>query len=214
METREVHVYVFDTLADWEVGHAIAQLNTPIDPAARGRYRVRSVGATRAPVRTSGGLTITPDLALKELEPARSAMLILPGGDSWESGGNLEALDKARAFVAAGVPVAAICGATGGLARAGMLDACAHTSNAKEYLKYQPGYAGLARYRDEPAVRDRGIITASSTAPVAFAREIFAALELFRTPVLEAWYGLFSTGDARHYAALMQAISPVARPAP
>jgi len=208
METREAHVYVFDTLADWEVGYAIAQLNTPLDPAARGRYRVVSVGTTRAPVRTLGGLTITPDLALDEIDPARSALLILPGGNSWDAGGNLEAIDKARAFVTAGVPVAAICGATGGLARAGLLDACAHTSNAKEYLQYQPGYGGATRYREAPAVRDRGIITAGSTAPVEFAREIFAALELFRGPVLEAWYGLFSSGDARYYRALMQAISP------
>ena len=214
MQTRDVHVFVFDTLADWEAGYAIAQLNSPIDPAARGRYRVRSVGITRAPVRTVGGLTIVPDLAIEELDPARSAMLILPGGDTWESGGNLDALEKARAFVAAGVPIAAICGATGALARAGLLDTCAHTSNAKEYLQYQPGYGGLAHYREAPAVRDRSIITAGSTAPVAFAREIFAALELFRTPVLDAWYALFSTGEARHYYALMQAIGPEGRPAP
>ena len=79
MQPRNVHVYVFDTLADWEIGHALAQINTPIDPAEAGRYRVCSVGLSRAPVRTAGGLTIVPDLALHELQPHDSAMFILPG---------------------------------------------------------------------------------------------------------------------------------------
>ena len=47
----------------------------------------------------------------------------------------------ARRFLTAGVPVAAICGATYGLALEGLLDDRAHTSNAAEYLAYS-GYAG------------------------------------------------------------------------
>ena len=49
-------------------------------------------------------------------------------------GGNIEAVEVARVFLKAGVPVAAICGATAGLARGGLLDGCRHTSNSKEYL--------------------------------------------------------------------------------
>mgnify|MGYP003406910801 FL=1 len=81
----------------------------------------------------------------------------------------------------------------------------AHTSNALQYLEPQPGYQGAAHYVDAPAVTDRGIITAGSTAPVAFAREIFRALDLYSERVLSAWYGLFSTGEPRYYFELVQA---------
>jgi putative intracellular protease/amidase len=211
MQTRNVHVYVFDTLADWEVGHAIGYINTPEYQTQPGRYRTRSVGPTREPVTTIGGLKITPDLALADITPEDSAMLILPGGETWDRGGNAEAVELAKKFLAAGVPVAAICGATGGLARSGLLDDRAHTSNALQYLEYQPGYRGAANYREERAVRDKGLITAGSTASVDFARAIFETLEMYEKKVLDAWYGLFSTGDAKYFFALMQATHPQQR---
>ena len=49
-----------------------------------------------------------------------------------------------------GVPVAAICGATAGLARAGLLDQRNHTSDAAGYLA-ATGYAGGAHYVDRRA---------------------------------------------------------------
>ena len=90
-----------------------------------------------------GGLRISPDLALDELRPADSAMLILPGADTWLTGGNRPFAAKARDFLDAGVPVAAICGATAGLAAEGLLDDRRHTSNAAEFLA-GTGYGGAA----------------------------------------------------------------------
>lgn len=206
MQTRDVHVYVFDTLADWEAGYAIAQINQPEHQIRPGQYRVRSVGASHEPVRTAGGLAIVPDLTLDEVEPRNSALFILPGGNGWLPAGNQAALEKAEQFHRAGVPIAAICGATAGLARIGLLNDVAHTSNAAEFLTdFAPGYTGGARYREARVVSDRGIITAPGTAPVDFARAIFEALELYSKAVLEAWYGLFSTGEARFFHELMQA---------
>jgi len=49
------------------------------------------------------------------------------------------------------------------------------------------------------------LITASGIAPVDFAREIFAILDLYSPTVLAAWYGLFKTGDARYFWQLMAA---------
>jgi hypothetical protein len=86
-----------------------------------------------------------------------------------------------------------------------LLDARGHTSNAREYLAYQPGYGGAAHYREAKAVSDRGVITASATAPIDFAREIFVALDIYDKPVLDAWYALHSTGEARYFHALIQA---------
>ena len=91
------------------------------------------------------------------------------------------------------------------MARAGLLDDRRHTSNAAEYLA-ATGYKGAALYEEAHVVSDRGIITASSTAPVAFALAIFEALNLYTPEVRAAWSGLFSTGEARHYHALMAAL--------
>jgi putative intracellular protease/amidase len=101
------------------------------------------------------------------------------------------------------VPVAAICGATAGLARAGILDNVQHTSNARAYLE-ATGYQGAALYQDQLAVTDGNVITATSAAPLEFAYQIIKKLEVYTTETLEAWYGLFKTGDAAYYGALPQ----------
>lgn len=176
MEPQTVHLFVFDGLADWEAGHAVAGINTPAFQLRPGYYRVRTVGLDPQPVTTRGGIRVLPDTTLEALDPASSAMLILPGGDAWDQGGNTEAAQKARAFVAGGVPVAAICGATAGLARAGLLDDKRHTGNAREYLK-ATGYGGAALYSDEPAVTDGDLVTASGIAPVDFAYHILKATQ-------------------------------------
>lgn len=200
MQPQTVHLFVFHSLADWEPGYAVAGINNPAYQKHPGRYRVQTVGIG-GKVTTAGGITIVPDLPLEELDPAESAMLILPGGDVWDGAGIPAAVEKAREFLAAGVPVAAICGATSGLARGGLLDGVAHTSNAAEYLQ-ATGYGGAAHYRDEPAVADGNLITASGTMPLEFAREIFRKLELYEPRMLDAWYALFKTGDPSHFYAL------------
>ncbi len=128
-----VHLFVFDTLADWETGYAIAGINNPDAQANPGRYQIKTVGLTTEPVTTIGGVRILPDLTLDEVKP--DAMLILPGGEAWDEGKNGEILDLAKQCLKTGTPVAAICGATAGLARAGILDNKHHTSNALEYLQ-------------------------------------------------------------------------------
>lgn len=203
MTPKTVHLAVYDTLADWEVGAATAHINNGTWHREPGRYHIRTVGAGTEPVTTMGGMRILPDLALADLSPTDSAMLILPGADGWDSGDLGAFADKAREFTAAGVPVAAICGATFGLAAAGLLDDRAHTSNVAEYLAAS-GYAGGDQYTDEPAVTDRGIITANSTAPFEFAREVLAALNIYEPAVLDGWYRLFGQGDPAGYAVLAE----------
>jgi putative intracellular protease/amidase len=198
---EEVHLFVLNTMADWEPGFAIAHINRPI-PGMSSGFRVRTVGLDRTPVRSMGGLTIVPDLSLSEISPSGSAMLILPGADLWSDGSTDPALSMAKEFVAAGVPLAAICGATFGLARAGLLDDRLHTSNEPGWLA-SSGYAGAAHYVQEPAIEDGGVITASVTASLEFARLVLARLGIFSARALEAWYGLYKTGNPECYLQLM-----------
>ena len=91
-----------------------------------------------------GGARIVADVTLDELAPDDSAMLILPGADTWLSGDNQAFAKAARRFLEAGTPVAAICGATAGLAMEGLLDHRRHTSNASQFLQAF-GYGGVLR---------------------------------------------------------------------
>jgi putative intracellular protease/amidase len=202
MEQQTVHLFVMDTMSDWEPGYAVSGINQPVYQQNPGRYVVKTVGPSREAVRTMGGIAILPDMALDELRPEDSAMLILPGSATWDEGAHVDAVETARAFLAAGVPVAAICGATGALARAGLLNGRPHTSNAREYLGWQTGYAGAEQYVDAPAHRDGDLITGSGTAPVDFARAIFERLELYAPEVLDAWYRLYKHNDAAAFYTL------------
>ncbi|MBE3557980.1 MAG: glutamine amidotransferase [Ktedonobacteraceae bacterium] len=204
MTQQIVHLFVFDTLADWEPPYAIAGINNP-EFQVHQRYSVRTVGASRQPVKTMGGITILPDMTLDELEPAQSAMLILPGGLNWGEGRYpySAALEKAKVFVAAGVPVAAICGATAGLALAGILDDRRHTSNSLAELK-ATHYRGEALYQNQPAVTDKNVITAGGIYPIEFAHQIFKVLEIYDAGVLEAWYHLYKSGDESYFYALQE----------
>ncbi|WOD39925.1 type 1 glutamine amidotransferase family protein [Nodosilinea sp. E11] len=205
MEKQIVYLFVFDTLADWETGYAIAAINNPAHQKHPGRYGVQTLGLTSDPITTIGGMTILPDVSLDEVEAG--AMLILPGGEAWDEGKNTQILETAKAFLQAGIPIAAICGATAGLARAGLLDDRPHTSNAAEYLQ-ATGYRGAAHYQSQPVVTADNVITANSTAPIEFAYHIFKALDLYDEPVLDAWFGLFKTGDPAYYFTLQQLTTP------
>ncbi|GAB7103325.1 type 1 glutamine amidotransferase family protein [Streptomyces phaeofaciens JCM 4814] len=198
MSRKPVHLAVYDTLADWETGYATAHL-------ARGGYEIRTVGASTEPVTSIGGLRVLPDLALADLRPEDSALLILPGADLWDTSDDLAPFARtARAFLAAGTPVAAICGATAGLAREGLLDDRDHTGAVSFYLA-ATGYGGGRRYLDADAVTDRGLITAGPTEPVAFGREVLGLLGVYEGEVLDAWYRLFHDSDEQAYAVLEKA---------
>lgn len=195
MSRKPVHLAVYDTYADWETGHATAYL-------ARAGYEIRTVGPSEESVTSIGGLRVQPAGALDDVRPEDSSLLILPGADLWDTTDELAPFArKAREFLAAGVPVAAICGATAGLAREGLLDDREHTSAISFYLA-ATGYKGGSRYVDADAVTDRGLVTAGPTEPVAFAREIFGLLGVYEGEVLDAWYRLFHDSDVEAYAVL------------
>jgi putative intracellular protease/amidase len=202
MTTSTVHVAVFDTFADWETGYATAHIRRGSWQREPGRYSVATVGPAPEPVTTMGGMRVTPDIAVDELRPQDSAMLILAGGDTWGEDSMAGFRAAARRFLAAGVPVAAICGATFGLALEGLLDDRAHTSNAAEYLALT-GYAGGDRFVDAPVVTDGDLITANGVAPVHFARAIFDRLGIYAPGVAASWFKLYGDRDPAGFYELM-----------
>ena len=201
-ETKTAHVAVYDTLADWEVGHLLAELRS-------GRFTgtpftVVTVAETLEPVTTMGGVRILPDALVEDLDPADSDLLILPGAELWDGGGGAPFVAAARRCLDAGVPVAAICGATFGLAAAGLLDERPHTSAAPEYLAAS-GYAGGDHYVDARAVVGGDVITAGPASPVQFARATLEHLDLVSSEVADAYERLFDRSDASAFPTLAAA---------
>jgi putative intracellular protease/amidase len=202
MNASVAHLALYDTLADWEVGHLLVELRT-------GRFtgspwNIVTVAESPEPSTTMGGLRIMPDMILDDLEPADSNLLILPGADIWDAGGGAAFAAAAARFLDAGVAVAAICGATAGLARAGLLDKRRHTSAAAEYLM-AAGYAGGDYSIDARAVVDGDLITAGPQSPVQFASATLRHLGLASARTLEAYERLFHGADATAFPVLMQA---------
>jgi putative intracellular protease/amidase len=143
-----------------------------------------------------GGLTVIPSRTLSDVDPGDVAVFIMPGGDRWEKEipepelvRLLSDLDARR------TPIAAICAATTALARAGLLRGRRHTSNGLAYLRRQaPEYSEAAAYVDAPAVRDRGLITASGLAGIEFAAEIMTELGVLADGERKEWATLFRSG--------------------
>ena len=180
--------------ADWET----AMLNA----VARSYYgvetRFASPGGT--PVRSSGGMLVTPDLALEELDPQDLDAFVVCGGTIWQSAAAPELAPVVRKLRAAGKLVAGICDGTLALARSGLLDEIPHTSNGAGYL-VPSGYRGVAFYRDVPyAVSADGVITAPATAPVTFMREVLRALGV-ADDNLDVYVGMHATEHAGTAAA-------------
>jgi putative intracellular protease/amidase len=204
MSNRTAHVALYDDLADWEVGHLLAELRTGRFTGER--FDIVTVAESLEPITTMGGVRMIPDTLLADLDPGDSDLLVLPGGDMWDADGGDAFAAAAGRFLEARVPVAAICGATAGLARAGLLDQRDHTSSAAEYLA-AAGYAGGDRYIDQRAVVDGDLITAGPQSPVQFARATLGRLGLASDETLDAYERLFDRGDASAFPVLMQAQS-------
>ncbi|HYL74888.1 MAG TPA: type 1 glutamine amidotransferase family protein [Bryobacteraceae bacterium] len=189
MLQRTACVFVFDGFADWEPASALAELRRSFG------FATKSFAPGREPVVSMGGFRIVPDAPLADFEPGLADILILPGGDSWIAGERREITAAVRAMASAGRPVAAICAATLALAHAGLLDDRLHTSNGAGFIeKHVPGYRGARFYRPAPAVADRGVITASGVAPIAFAAEIFRLLAPERERDIAMYESLYARG--------------------
>ena len=189
MPQRPACVFIFDGFADWEPASALAELRRSFG------FPTKSIAIGREPVTSMGGLRVIPDLALADFKPEEAAILILPGGDAWMAGEKAEISSALRAMAAASRPVAGICAATLALAHSGLLNDRRHTSNGADFIgKYVPGYRGAPFYQVASAVSDRGVISASGVAPIAFAAEIFRAPVPDRTSDIATYEALYARG--------------------
>lgn len=203
-----VYVYVLDTLADWELGYVIAELNSKrFFKKDAPNVSIKTAGISKETVKTMGGLTVTPDCTISDIAVNEKSVLLLPGANTWNNPEHEAIIKTAAKLLSVGATVCGICGATAALANAGLLDQRPHTSNGAGYLEMvSPCYKGQPFYVDKPSVADRNLITASSTGTLLWAKQIIERLEVFQPDTLEAWYMYFSTGKEQHFFTLMQTL--------
>lgn len=203
-----IYVYVLDTLADWELGHVISELNSGrFFKKGAQRVSLKTVGHTTEPIKTMGGLTIVPNCLIDDIVVGETSLLLLPGADTWNDPKHAAIIEKASEFLSFGATVGAICGATVALADTGLLDARPHTSNGPGFLEMvSPSYNGKKFYIDKPSVADDNLITAGSTGALLWAKQIIERLDVFHSSTLEAWYQYFSTGEPGYFFSLMQTL--------
>lgn len=173
-----------DDYADWET----ALLNA----AARSYFAIETLFATPggAPVRSAGGLRVTPDLAAEDIDAAAVDAVVVNGGAIWSTADAPDLSPVLQRAHRAGKTVAGICDGTLALARAGLLDTVPHTSNGTDNLN-PTGYGGKRFYRDQPqAVVHGRIVTAPGTAPVSFMAGVLETLGL-RNGNLDYYVGLY-----------------------
>lgn len=114
---------------------------------------------------------------MAELADWRPEVLVVVGGTLWET----ERAPDIRALLneqfQRGATTAGICGGTLALARAGLLNGRAHTSNDAGFLtRHAEGYTGQRHFvASAAAVVDDRVITAPGSAPVSFTAAVFSA---------------------------------------
>ncbi|MDD7450286.1 MAG: glutamine amidotransferase [Treponema sp.] len=211
----KVFLYVLEGFADWEIAHAMAELNSrTYFTSDAPEVGIVKVGKTMQAVKTMGGFKIEPDMEVSELQNicmncglGKKDMLILPGSNRWLETDNSEIITCAKKFLDSGNFVAGICGATVAMANAGLLNECAHTSNDKSVLKmFCPGYKGENFYCESLCVSEKNLITASGIASVEFAREIIRCLGVFSEKTLEAWYNLYALKKSSCFYELLESM--------
>lgn len=182
-----IYFLIFDGFADWQAALALCEIRRP------GDWQVRTVGFSAAYVVSMGGLAVQPDLSLAQIDLARAALLIVPGGHLWLREEGSEAVALLRDARAADVPMAAIDTGVLALARAGVLDSVRHTGNwAGQIAGQVADYSGESLYDASAlAVSDGGVITASHLGSVEFAHDIIRTLHLYSPSDREHWYRLF-----------------------
>ena len=204
-----IYQYIPEGLADWEPGHVLAELHSGRylkDPSLR--YDVVLCGRTMETITTMGGIRLAPELLFSDIIAGDGDLLVLPGADTWLDPIQLPVIEIVRELLKQGTIVAAICGATLGLANAGILDNRPHTSNDPAALRMLcPGYRGKKFYRNEPSVTDNNLITASGLAPVEYAYHVFRKLDVMAPATCEAWHGLFTTRKPEYFHALMASLA-------
>lgn len=192
MIKNEILVLLTHQWCDWEASYVIAVANSFSD------YMVKTIAIDDLPKTSMGGIRACIDYSIENFHTYENlAMVILPGGLSWEENDYDEIKEFVKTLKEKNIPIAAICGATYFLCKHGFLDCVKHTGDSLDLFKSAKGYKGESLYISAQVVVDGGFITANETAAVEFAYEIFKILKVDSDEEMSQWFDNFKNGAIR-----------------
>lgn len=198
---KEIAFVLLDGFADWEGAFLAPALTAGIlpIPGTDTPFTVKYLSPDGKPVRSIGGMCVTPDYDASTL-PSECAGLILIGGLQWQSPAAERIVPLVEQALRCGIPVGGICNASLFLGAHGFLNSVRHTGNTVEVLKKWGGerYTGESLYEERQAVRDGNIVTANGTGYLEFTRECLFSLGVGTAEQIEAWYGFNKSGFYKH----------------
>ncbi len=165
---KKILCFIYDTFADFETSLTCAGLNGDT-------YEVVYIAYDTSPVKSTGGLTIIPDMKVSELSNTPDiAGLIFPGGNNRIVKPELEKLvkqlDKEKKLLAA------ICAGPEYLAKIGILKGRKYTcTDGPEFYQENNEVDPFPRetYINTRMVREGNIITAIGDAFIDFSLEVW-----------------------------------------
>lgn len=197
---REILIVLVSEYADWECAFISAVLNGGLadaDPEGniQAKYLVRTLGLTKEPAVSFGGLKTIIDYDIHSY-PKDYEALILIGGTSWKTEKVNLLLPIVEEAINNNKVVGAICDASLFLGINGFLNEVQHTSNTLDGLSEYPNteYTNPQGYKEQQAVSDKKIITANGTAYLEFTKELLIALEAYSSTEIEKFYQLYKLG--------------------
>ncbi|MBR8655297.1 DJ-1/PfpI family protein [Achromobacter sp. Marseille-Q0513] len=175
--TNRIALILAPGFADWEyaliagTGGPFYGLEVDFFASAQGKFR------------SQGGLVVEVSRSIAELTEWHPDVLAVIGGTIWETENAPDISWLLKEHHDRGATLAGICGGTLALARAGLLNDRAHTSNDLGFLERNvKDYAGGHCFVPSAcAISDSRVITAPGTAPVSFAAEVFRAAGMEET---------------------------------
>ncbi|MDC7956525.1 DJ-1/PfpI family protein [Fusobacterium simiae] len=203
---KKICMYLLNGMADHEHGYLLAALSSQKKP----KYEFCTVALTKETIVTMGGLKVTPDYTLNEINKDDIIALILVGADIqlWLNKEQETILNLADELLKRNILVAGICGATLGLASKGLLNERIHTSNIEFLLtNFVKNYNGIKNYKNDiMAIYDKKLVTASSAGALLWTKYILENLEIFSKTAIENWYEYYKSGISKYYIEFMEVI--------
>jgi putative intracellular protease/amidase len=172
---KNIICFVYDTFVNFESALACHYIAQDED------FNVIYVGYDNSPVKSLGGMKITPDMTINEISSISDISgIIIPGGVDRIIRPELKSL--ILKLMQQKKMVAAICGGPEFLANLGILDDKKFTCSMEpeEYKeKNEEDPFPRSNYIETRVVRDENVITAKGNAFVDFALEIWDYLDLY-----------------------------------
>lgn len=145
---------------------------------------VRYFSPLHGKIQSQGGLTCEVADSVEAIDEWQPDATVVVGGLIWETKDAPDMTHVLTKQLHRGGTVAGICGGTLALARAGILNDVAHTSNDPSFLSGAKGYSGQSGYiESKRAVIDGQVITSPGIAPVTFTAAVFKSAKLEQTIV-------------------------------